>query len=290
MTRTSFTAGLLTLSLISGSAWADQQECDQKRNAAGDWVNKIKDQENRIKDLDNQIESVKKQPNADQKVVADLTKQKADKLKEIEGMQIQLQKLRSEESAACNPGTKCDGHKKKLDDLKAEITTLKNDVSKLKDQIREKKVQVDTLDTKLNGNKSEAVKLGCDNLVKGKSLDATIEQCRKLYRDGITDKKGIQKHQQEIGVLKRDAGIQKGKAAGVITKVNQLKTQIVTDCAGDPIVKESDDLSKTDIGADGAVKDITDIKTKLTEVQKIRLVRPVVKNTKPTQSTTTTKH
>lgn len=288
MTRTSFTVGLLTLSLISGSVWANQQDCDQKRNAVGNWVNKIKDQENRVKDLDNQIESVAKQQNADQKVVADLKKQKADKLKEIEGMQIQLEKLKSEENAACNPGTKCEGHKTKLGDLKTEITKLKEDVSKLKDQIQVKKVQVETLNTKLTANKSESVKLGCDNLEKGKSPDSTIEQCRKLYRDGMADKEGIPKHQQEVDVLKQDAGNQKNKATGVIAKVDQLKNQIVTDCAGDQVVKESDDLSKTDTGADGAVKNATDVKTKLTEVQKIRMVFPVVKNQKPTPSTTTT--
>ncbi|MBN2716926.1 MAG: hypothetical protein JXX14_13825 [Deltaproteobacteria bacterium] len=289
MTRTSFTVGLFTLFLISGTVWANQQECDQKKNAAGDFENKIKDQGNKVKDLDNQIESVAKQPNADQKAVADLKQKKADKLKEIKEMEKQLRQMRKEEKNACNAASKCDGHKNRLGELRGEVEKIEAEVSKLKGQVKGKQAQVEALENKLKANKSNSEKLGCDRLVKDESPESTIEQCNKLFQDGMADKKEIRQHNREIGGLKGDAGRQKGNASGAINKVKQLNKQIATDCASDPVVKESDELIKKDMGVDDAIKDIEAVKAKLKEVQKIKLIKPVVGKSKPKRTPPGTK-
>ena len=279
MTRTSFIVGLLTISLISGSVWANtaEQECDQKKNAAGDLENKIKDQENRIKDFDNQIESVRKQPNADQKRIAELNAQKGEKQKEINDLKGQLKELRKAEAQACGAVGKCDNHKKKLDALKGELGAVEGEVAKLNGEIKGAISQVDALEKKITGYRDTSEKLACPKLVKGVSPDATIDQCRKIFFDWVSDKKDIRQKNDEIGKLKRDVAMQGRKARGIQGKIAFLKKGIDKDCSGDAVVKECDDLAKKDVGADSAEKEIDEAKSKLKNIQKIRLTKPRIK-------------
>ena len=271
MNRTSFIIGLLTVTLVSGSVWANaQQQCDAKKNEVGDLENKIKDQENKLKDIDNKIDAANKQIEA-------LKKDKAAKRREIATMKTDLEGKKGEEAKACADVKKCDKFKAELAESKKEFEGIRAEVGKVAGEIKAKTAQVTVLEKKMKGYEADYAKKGCDSLVAGETEQAVIDACNKIFSDWNADKKTTDTLNGDLGKLKGKLARSRGKAHGLVRKIAALKMNLKKFCGDDAVYKEAEALEKNDVGVDAADKDIESAKERLSTIKKVRIIRPRVR-------------